>query len=134
MDNTRRRFLSQSLLSAAALALPLGACAQDRPPPVTMPAGPSTPVPPPAGPLLARAIPATGETIPVIGVGTSGSYEVAIGSAEFDGHVETMLARSDCHHPRAAPVPSQRPQVVLQRTPRHGSLHRPCRSEPEFPR
>lgn len=90
MDNTRRRFLSQSLLSAAALALPLGACAQDKPPPVTMPAGPSTPVPPPGGPLLARAIPATGETLPVIGVGTSGSYEVAIGSPEFDALKEVV--------------------------------------------
>lgn len=90
MDDTRRRFLSQSLLSAAALALPLGACAQDRPPPVTMPAGPSTPVPAPGKPLLSRAIPATGETLPVIGIGTSGSYEVAIGSPEFDALEEVV--------------------------------------------
>lgn len=82
--STRRRFLSQSAWSAAALAaLPLAACAQDRPPPVTTSATPSTPVPPPAGALLRRTIPTSGESIPAIGVGTSGSYEVALDSREF---------------------------------------------------
>ncbi|HWS77876.1 MAG TPA: aldo/keto reductase [Thermomonas sp.] len=90
MDNIRRRFLSQSLLSAAALALPLGACAQDKPPPVTMPATPSTPLAAPGAGLLMRSIPSTGEAIPAIGVGTSGSYEVAIGSPEFDALKEVL--------------------------------------------
>ena len=90
MENTRRQFLAQSILSAAALALPLGACAQDKPPPVTMPATPSRPLAAPGAGLLMRAIPSTGETIPVIGVGTSGSYEVAIGSAEFDALKEVL--------------------------------------------
>lgn len=34
--------------------------------------------------LLARTIPSTGESIPVIGAGTSGSFEVAVGSAEYE--------------------------------------------------
>ena len=34
--------------------------------------------------LLQRTIPASGQAIPAIGVGTSGSYEVPIGSPEFD--------------------------------------------------
>ena len=84
MDPIRRRFLSQSVLSAAALALPLGACAQDKPPPIMMPATRATPVHAPDAQLLARTIAATGEAIPAIGIGTSGSYEVAIGSPEFD--------------------------------------------------
>ena len=36
-----------------------------------------------AGALLARAIPSTGETVPVLGAGTSGSFEVAAGSPEY---------------------------------------------------
>ena len=84
MDATRRRFLSQSILSAAALTLPLAACAQDKPPPVTMPATRATPLLAPDARLLARTIPSSGEALPAIGIGTSGSYEVAIGSPEFD--------------------------------------------------
>jgi len=79
---TRRRFLSQSAWSAAALAaLPLAACARD-----PAPAAPATATPgaaPPAGKLLMRTIPSSGEAIPAIGVGTSGSYEVPIGSPGF---------------------------------------------------
>ena len=77
--NTRRQFLSRAALAAAALsAMPLSACAQD-----AVPVVPSTPVTPPVGTLLMRSIPSTGEAVPAIGVGTSGSYEVAIGSPEF---------------------------------------------------
>ena len=82
---TRRRFLSHAAWSSAALAaLPLAACAQDVPPPVRTPATPGTPVAAPGKGLLQRTIPASGQAIPAIGVGTSGSYEVPIGSPEFD--------------------------------------------------
>jgi hypothetical protein len=36
----------------------------------------------PAG-LLTRKVPSTGEALPVIGAGTSGSFEVEAGSAEY---------------------------------------------------
>lgn len=82
---TRRRFLSHAAWSSAALAaLPLAACAQDMPPPVRTPATPGTPVAAPGKGLLQRTIPASGQAMPAIGVGTSGSYEVPIGSPEFD--------------------------------------------------
>ena len=88
---TRRTFLSNAAWAGAALAtLPLAACAQDKPPPVTMPATPSTPLLAPDAQLLQRSIPASGQAIPAIGVGTSGSYEVAIGSPEFDALKEVM--------------------------------------------
>ncbi len=79
---TRRRFLSQSAWSAAALAtLPLAACARDAAPAAPVATAPA--VAPPAGKLLMRTIPSSGEAIPAIGVGTSGSYEVALDSPEF---------------------------------------------------
>ena len=82
---TRRRFLSHAAWSSAALAaLPLAACAQDVPPPVRTPATPGTPVAAPGKGLLQRTIPASGQAIPAIGVGTSGSYEVPIGAPEFN--------------------------------------------------
>lgn len=84
MQTTRRGFLSQTVLSAAALALPLPACAQDTPPPVTTPATRSTRLPSPGASLLTRTIGSTGEAIPAIGIGTSGSYEVALGSPQFE--------------------------------------------------
>jgi len=84
MDTTRRRFLSQSMLSAAALALPLAACARRATPAAAAEASASNAaIQPPAGPLLMRSIPSSGEAIPAIGVGTSGSYEVALDSPEF---------------------------------------------------
>ena len=82
---TRRRFLSHAAWSSAALAaLPLAACAQDTPLPLRTPATPGTPVAASGKGLLQRTIPASGQAIPAIGVGTSGSYEVPIGSPEFD--------------------------------------------------
>jgi len=82
--STRRQFLSRAALASAALAaLPLAACAQDRSErPRTEPTG-AIAGRVPLGGLMSRTIPSTGETIPAIGVGTSGSYEVAIGSPEF---------------------------------------------------
>ena len=83
--NTRRQFLSRAALASAALAaLPLAACAQERAEaPRNKPTGAIAGHVPLGGALLTRAIPSTGETVPAIGVGTSGSYEVAMGSAEF---------------------------------------------------
>ena len=83
--DTRRQFLSRAALASAALAaLPLAACAQDRSErPRSEPTGAIAGYVPLGGALIARAIPSTGEMIPAIGVGTSGSYEVAIGSPEF---------------------------------------------------
>ncbi|HEX2083167.1 MAG TPA: aldo/keto reductase [Xanthomonadaceae bacterium] len=85
---TRRQFLSDSAWSAAALALtPLAACSQEPTPPKAPAAAPAPTAPASAakasGPLLMRKIPATGEAIPAIGVGTSGSYEVPPDSPEF---------------------------------------------------
>ncbi len=48
------------------------------------------PTEPPTEPLRKRAIPATGQEVPVIGAGTSGSYDVEIGSAEFEALKETI--------------------------------------------
>ena len=83
--NTRRQFLSRAALAGAALAaMPLAACAQDRPDtPRSKPTGAIAGRVPMGGALLARAIPATGEMLPTIGVGTSGSYEVPLDSPEF---------------------------------------------------
>lgn len=43
-----------------------------------------------AGALMMRAIPSTGEQVPVIGAGTSGSYEVPLDSPEFTRLIETI--------------------------------------------
>lgn len=93
---SRRDFLTSASLATAGLALaPLAACSRETPTPATAPA-PTTPTTPPttpapaAAPLMTRAIPATGEQIPVIGAGTSGSYEVPLGSGEFETLKETI--------------------------------------------
>ncbi len=85
---TRRKFLADTTWSAAALALtPLAACSQEPAAP-TAPAASAKPAPaatpaPAAGAMLMRTIPSTGEKIPAIGVGTSGSYEVPLDSPEY---------------------------------------------------
>ncbi|MES2859032.1 MAG: aldo/keto reductase [Pseudomonadota bacterium] len=82
---TRRHFLSQTAWSAAAIAtLPLAGCAPSPSPAPAAPvaAGPALPAPA-TGPMLMRTIPSSGQAIPAIGVGTSGSYEVALDSPEF---------------------------------------------------
>jgi len=83
---TRRHFLTTAGVTAAGFALaPLAACSQDRPDaaPRVKPTGAIADIVPLAGALLNRAIPSTGEQIPVIGAGTSGSYEVPLDSREF---------------------------------------------------
>lgn len=85
---SRRDFLASTTLAATGLALaPLAACSQDiptgaaqRPPPTGAIAG----IAPLDGALLMRPIPSSGERIAAIGVGTSGSYEVPLDSAEFN--------------------------------------------------
>lgn len=87
---SRRQFLTHAAWSTAALAaLPLAACARDAAPAQAIaPVAPASTTP--AGALLMRTIPSTGEAIPAIGVGTSGSYEVVIGSPEFDALKEVV--------------------------------------------
>jgi diketogulonate reductase-like aldo/keto reductase len=80
---TRRDFLTTASLAGVGLALsPLAACGADRKPAATgvaqNAAHPKRP-----GALTMRTIPSTGERIPAIGVGTSGSYEVAADSPAF---------------------------------------------------
>lgn len=82
----RRDLLATTALATAGLALaPLAALAQRDPdaPPRPKPTSAIRRTAAP-GALATRKIPATGEAVPVIGAGTSGSYEVAIGSPEFD--------------------------------------------------
>lgn len=81
---SRRDFLSSASLTGLGLALsPLAACGRDGGP-VGGPSGPAATRPPArTGPLALRAIPSTGERLPAIGVGTSGSYEVAADSPAF---------------------------------------------------
>ncbi|WP_291154483.1 aldo/keto reductase [Hyphomicrobium sp.] len=43
-----------------------------------------------SGPLVRRAIPSTGEMLPVIGMGTSGSFEVSAGTPEYDALKEVL--------------------------------------------
>jgi len=80
---SRRDFITTAGLAASGLAFaPLAGCGQDSPvPEVDAPPGPIQ-VPADAA-LIMRTIPSSGETLPVIGVGTSGSYEVALDSPEF---------------------------------------------------
>lgn len=80
---SRREFLSVASLAATGIMLsPLAACSRDAAP--TAPPTPTASAPAaPPGPMLTRAIPSTGEQLPVIGAGTSGSYEVAMDSEEY---------------------------------------------------
>lgn len=87
---SRRRFIASVSLAATGAALaPLAACSQDRPDPLpgrprAKPVGAIAGIAPLAGELVMRTIPASGESIPAIGVGTSGSYEVPLDSPGFD--------------------------------------------------
>src|SRR5690606_28521349 len=40
--------------------------------------------------ILKRAIPSTGEQLPVIGAGTSGSYDAVVGSPEYERLIKTI--------------------------------------------
>ncbi|HET6784127.1 MAG TPA: aldo/keto reductase [Pseudoxanthomonas sp.] len=77
---TRRRFLTSTAIAAAA-GIGLAAC---RDPAQASPAEAARAAPAPAGPLNTRTIPSTGEKIPVIGMGTSGSFEVGDSASERD--------------------------------------------------
>ncbi|VVO19868.1 aldo/keto reductase [Pseudomonas fluorescens] len=71
---TRRHFLATTATAGLGLlAVHSGAFAQST----------SNVQSPPATPLLTRKIPSTGEALPVIGAGTSGSFEVEAGSAQY---------------------------------------------------
>ncbi len=66
--HTRRQFISSAAAIAGGMVcLPLGAAFTANP-----------------APLLQRAIPSTGEKLPVIGAGTSGSFEVEVGSGPYE--------------------------------------------------
>lgn len=84
---SRRDFLASTALSATAVALmPLSACSQETAPaanPTSTPLA-ATAETPFSGALIKRAIPVSGEQIPVIGMGTSGSFEVGDSAAERD--------------------------------------------------
>lgn len=86
---SRRDFLASASLAAAGLALaPLAACSRDTAGAVS--AVPATTAPTHTSALITRTIPASGEALPVIGAGTSGSYEVALDSPEFNELKDTI--------------------------------------------
>lgn len=79
---TRREFIASTALTATAAALmPLAACSQEKTAPSVATDAADQPF---SGKLIERAIPATGERIPVIGMGTSGSFEVGGDASERD--------------------------------------------------
>lgn len=86
--HTRRDFLASTALSATAIALmPLSACSQETTPaanPTSTPLSATAVDTPFSGTLLKRTIPSSGAQIPVIGMGTSGSFEVGTAAAERD--------------------------------------------------
>ena len=82
---TRRRFLTSTTIAVAGLTL--AACRDPAQAGAIAAAAPAQAAPAPApapAPLNLRAIPSTGEKIPVIGMGTSGSFEVGNSAAELD--------------------------------------------------
>lgn len=88
---TRRDFLSNASLTGLGLALaPLAACGRDGQPVAAASMSAATPTPAHTGSLAMRTIPSTGERLPAVGVGTSGSYEVATDSPAFDALREVL--------------------------------------------
>ena len=83
--NSRRDFLISATVAATGLGLAPLAVAGDAP---TAPAAAAKAASSNAtgvtGPLITRVIPASGERIPVIGMGTSGSFEVGLSPQELD--------------------------------------------------
>lgn len=78
---SRRRFLTSAATAAAGLSL--AACRDDAravAAATNQPAGSAAPL----GTLNTRSIPSTGEKLPVIGMGTSGSFEVGDSTGERD--------------------------------------------------
>ncbi len=91
----RRDFLTTVGLAATGLALaPLAACSRETPRtpalPEEKPLGAIADIVPLGGALLTRTIPSSGQALPVIGVGTSGSYEVPLDSTEFQSLKEVV--------------------------------------------
>ncbi|HET9450794.1 MAG TPA: aldo/keto reductase, partial [Aggregicoccus sp.] len=83
---SRRDLLTTATLVAAGLALP--GCKKDR---KAQPPAPRAAAPTPArGALLTRAIPSTGEPLPVIGMGTSGSFEVSADTPEYEALAQVL--------------------------------------------
>jgi aryl-alcohol dehydrogenase-like predicted oxidoreductase len=79
---SRRRFLTAAATAAAGLTL--AACRDDAQA-VTAATPPATTAAPPGNqPLNTRSIPSSGEKLPVIGMGTSGSFEVGDSASERD--------------------------------------------------
>lgn len=76
---SRRRFLTSA--AAAAAGLSLAACREDARAVIAPEAAAARVAP---TPLNTRSIPATGEKLPVIGMGTSGSFEVGDSASERD--------------------------------------------------
>ena len=86
---SRREFLSAASVAATGLLLPpIAACGRPAPGAAAGASataqGATAASTASAGPMLTRAIPSTGEALAVIGAGTSGSYEVPLGSADYD--------------------------------------------------
>lgn len=77
---SRRKFLASTAIAAAGFTL---AACRDTARAVT-PAASGASAVTMGGPLNTRAIPSTGEKLPVIGMGTSGSFEVGGSAAERD--------------------------------------------------
>lgn len=87
---SRRDFLSAASLAVGSLALSPVVARSREAASTSVASGPSSS---PAGgtkPLLTRTIPSTGEQLPVIGGGTSGSYEAALGSPKYELLQETI--------------------------------------------
>ena len=79
---SRRKFLTTTALATAGLGL---AACRDAAQAGGVGASPAAPSPVAApGALNTRIIPSTGERVPVIGMGTSGSFEVGQSAAELD--------------------------------------------------
>jgi len=78
--STRRDFLTTATLTAAGLAL--AGCTKGRE--AAAAAAPRGAAAPARGAMLTRAIPSTGEKVPVIGMGTSGSFEVGAATPEYE--------------------------------------------------
>ena len=89
---SRLNFLASAAVTATGLTLgQLVACSRETLAPPSAPASPAAPPPALAAEsLITRAIPATGEQVPVIGAGTYRSYEVPMGSGEFQTLKETI--------------------------------------------
>ena len=85
---TRRCFLTAtSTTAAAAVVLPRGSFGG---PLAAQPAIPAADAAADSGPMQMRAIPSSGEKLPVIGMGTSGSFEVGEGTPEYDALREVL--------------------------------------------